>query len=364
MSDHRLPASWQAPAQALARWTALLMGWVWLGQQGQRLSWSVASGVAAVTVWWAVRLILASKPLGHAANARHISLALGLSTAAGAAWLARAETGLLAQTVLLALAVVWAAWACSLTPATGTPTRCQRPWAGWPPLLAALATWTCVIAPVPLTGALLLAATVLAWLAAPGRAPIQTLHQITCRPPATASFHETLPATAMGWMMGSLWLSNAWCATAGWSSSAVVSTHLMLMAALPALIRMDWLPRHLPPLANRLLPLLLVAAGGSLLFAGQTLAHGLVGMFLLALAWALPARSPTPVHPPTARAAARWVPLAGPLGLLAIGHASPSLGPQVLAWAYGALALAAGAHAALSIWPRKRALQPPPLRQS
>jgi hypothetical protein len=364
VSDGRLPSSWQAPAQAFARWTALLMGWVWLGQQGQRLSWSIASGLTAVALWWAVRMILAPKPLGRAANARHISLALGLSAAAGATWLGRAESGPLAQTVLLGLAVVWAAWTSSLAPAAGTPTRCRRPWAGWPPLLAALATWACVIAPAPLAGALLLATTAMAWLAAPRITPIQPFTQIARRQPATASLHETIPATAMGWMMGSLWLSNAWCASAGWSSSAVVGTHLMLMAALPALIRMDWLPSRLPPLANRLLPLLLVAAGGGLLFAGQNLANGLVGMFLLALAWALPDRSPASGQPPKASAAARWAPLAGPLVLLSIGQGSPSFGPQVTAWAYGTLALVAGAGAVWSGWHREDAGQPPPLRQS
>jgi hypothetical protein len=35
-------------ARALARWIVLLLGWVWLGAQGQRLGWALASGVVPV----------------------------------------------------------------------------------------------------------------------------------------------------------------------------------------------------------------------------------------------------------------------------------------------------------------------------
>ena len=49
------PRVFPPEALALARWTALLMGWVWLGAQGQRLGWSVASGVLPVALWWALR---------------------------------------------------------------------------------------------------------------------------------------------------------------------------------------------------------------------------------------------------------------------------------------------------------------------
>ena len=53
------PPPLRTEALALARWTALLMGWVWLGAQGQRLGWSVASGVLPVALWWAMRGLLA-----------------------------------------------------------------------------------------------------------------------------------------------------------------------------------------------------------------------------------------------------------------------------------------------------------------
>jgi hypothetical protein len=323
------------------------MGWVWLGQQGQRLSWSLASGVVAVALWWAVRLVLAQKPLGHIASVRHLSLALGLTTAAGAAWLAHAESGLPAQGGLLVLALVWAVWASTLEQQAQQSPRCQRPWAGWPPMLAALATWAAVSEPAGpqstglIVAMVLLGATLLNGITSPQRVPT------TRREPKSLSLAETIPPTAMGWMMGSLWLSNAWCASAGLSSQTVVGLHLMLMAVLPALIRIDWLPRHLPALVNRLLPLVLVAVGGALLWAGPALANGMVGMLLLALAWALPARSPQNAHHCPAHSMGQWAALAGPMLLLAIGQWSPSLGPQALSWAYGALGAMASAMAIL-----------------
>ena len=40
-----------AHAGEVAQWTVLLLGWLWLGEQGMRLGWSMASGVLAVAVW-------------------------------------------------------------------------------------------------------------------------------------------------------------------------------------------------------------------------------------------------------------------------------------------------------------------------
>jgi hypothetical protein len=340
---HRL-TDWRAPALALARWTALLMGWVWLGAQGQRLGWSIASGVLAVALWWALRLVLAHLAWREA-PARRTVLALGMLTAAGAGFVAQADAGPASLWMLMALAALWAAWSVALdATAANTSSRCQRPWAGWPPVLAALITWAVLGTPVPpsltawpvslvlLGAALLASAAVPERRRAPGRPPL----------PSNVSSSTGLPQTAMGLMMGSLWLGNAWCASAGWSTPSVVGFHLLLMAVLPGLVRLDLIPRHLPPLASRALPLLLVLAGALLLVAGQQLAHGLVGMLLLALAWALPTRSATTFKNHHSGRALRWAPGGGPLLLVAVGLWSPTLGPQALTLAYGALGALAG----------------------
>jgi hypothetical protein len=327
--------SLRAPAQALSRWTALLLGWVWLGAQGQRLGWSIASGVLAVALWWGLRLVLAQR-MRREAPRRGTLLTLGGLTAVCAGFVAQADGGTASFWMLMALAALWAAWSVALDASATNATRCQRPWVGWPPVLAALISWAVLSAPtalsltglpialVLLAAALLASATVPARPSAPRRLPA----------PITTS---TLPQTAMGLMMGSLWLGSAWCASAGWSTQSVVGFHLLLMAALPGLVRLDAIPRQLPPLVSRALPLTLVLVGALLLCAGQQLAHGLVGMLLLALAWALPVPS-TPVARPLLRRA----PLGGPLLLVAVGVWSPSLGPQALALAYGALAALAG----------------------
>lgn len=316
------------------------MGWVWLGQQGQRLSWSLASGVGAVALWWALRLVLAQRPPGQTTSSRHTALAMGLVTAGGAVWLHQAAPGSLAELGSLALAMVWAVWASALESHALRSPRCQRPWTGWPPLAAALLTWFAASVPGPMAGAVLLGAAALAWAA--GGSAIRNVHQAT---PVRAKV-VTLPATAMGWMMGTLWLSQSWCASAGWSSHTVVGLHLALMAMMPALVRLSALPNAMPPLAHQLVPLMLVALGGGLLWSGQALANGLVGMLLLALAWALPSR----MARSTPNSVGIWTTLAGPLLLLAIGHWSTPLGPAALAWAYGALGTVAGALVMQTLW--------------
>lgn len=332
----------RAPALALARWTALLMGWVWLGAQGQRLGWSLASGVLAMALWWSLRLVFAQR-MRREAPARRTLLALGLLTAAGAGIIARAVAGPASFWMLMALAALWAAWSVTLDATAASTTRCRRPWVGWPPVLAALITWAVLGIPVaqPLTGSpvslVLLGAALLASAAAPERraTPYPT--------PAPLTATSALPQTAMGLMMGSLWLGSAWCASAGWSTQTMVGFHLLLMAVLPGLVRLDLIPRQLPPMARQALPLALVLAGGLLLWMEQTLANGMVGMVLLALAWALPVHAHAPIQKGLIRQQAlRWAPLGGPALLIIVGAWSPSMGPQALALAYGGLSALAG----------------------
>ena len=331
----------RAPTLALARWTALLMGWVWLGAQGQRLGWSLASGVLAVALWWALRLVFA-QGMWREKPARRTLLALGLLTAAGAAFVARADAGPASFWMLMALAALWAAWSVALDATAANTTRCRRHWVGWPPVLAALITWALLSIPVaqPLTvlpvSLVLLGAALLASAAAPERRAMPR------RSPAPLTATSALPQTTMGLMMGSLWLGSAWCASAGWSTQTVVGLHLLLMALLPGLVRLDLIPRQLPPLASRALPLMLVLVGVLLMVTGQQLAHGLVGMLLLALAWALPMQPAAMVKNSQTLRALRWVPLGGPLLLVIVGTRSPSMGPQALTLAYGGLGALAG----------------------
>lgn len=341
------PHSAAHPAShALARWLVLLMGWVWLGQQGQRLGWTVASGVLAVVLWWALRLLLGQRRWVHRLPQR-APVWLGAATAGGALGVASLPASPMAHALLLALAGVWACWSAALDVASA-PARCPRRWAGWPPLLAAGLTglaietpglWTAAglhLAPgTAAAGVLLLAA----WLQQPHtHAPRHAFH------PTMHTEAAVLPHSAMGLMMGSLWLSSAWCATASWSPASVVGLHVLLMALLPALTRLDLLPRQVPHAVAHALPLALVLGGSLVLLWGPGLAHGITGMGLLALAWALHGERFVQPDPPTRTRhglAQHSAALSGPALLLAVGWWSPTLGPQALQGAYGLLGAAA-----------------------
>jgi hypothetical protein len=262
-------------AQALLRWGLLLTGWVWLGQQGQRLGWSVASGVLAVALWWALRVLFAQSGLVKQLPRRAL-VWLGAVTVGGALGVASLPASPAAHTLLLVLAGVWALWSAALE--AGSPSAIAYP----------------------------------------------------CGAAAA------LPQTAMGLMMGSLWLTSSWCATAGLPPATVVGFHVLLMAVLPTLASLFRLPAQRPPWAAQALPLALVLGGSLVLQLGNGWAHGATGMALLALAWALQA----PQHP-AFHTARRWGALAGPALLLAVGWWSPTLGPQVLQAAYGLLGVGA-----------------------
>ena len=316
------------------------MGWVWLGAQGQRLGWSFASGVLPVALWWALRLMLAQWPAWVDITGKRLSTGLGVLTAAGAWSLAQAESTTTSLSGLMALTVVWAFWTSALDHQAASLRRCQRPWSGWQPMIAALAVWLTAGVPQATGTGVALALMGAACLAFTSPAHTTAPHL------SHGTLANAAPQTAMGLMMGSLWLNSQWCANVGWSIHTVVGLHLALMAVLPGLIRLDLLPRQLPPMANQLLPLAMVMAGCGLLWSEQRLAHGLTGMVLLAVAWALPAR-PTNTRSPSAAQTAPasgqwWSSLMGPLLLLAIGAASPLWGPHALANAYAGLGLLAG----------------------
>lgn len=333
----------QPAALAVARWVVVLMGWVWLGAQGQRIGWSLASGVVPVAVWWAMRLTFTNLQFSQYVP-RSAAWVLGVLTALGTLVLAKFPS--LGIGALLALGVAWAGWAVLLN-APEAVSRCTGRWVGWPPLVAAA---LCALATaVPMSqhqsqsavALLLLAA---AWLAR-GVCGKELALASHCGSPAAV-----LPTASMGLMMGTLWLGSDWCRAAGLSNAQVVVLHLGLMAALPALTRLDLIPRRLSVLQSQRISLILVVAGSFVLLSGRQATQGLLGMGLMFLAWAMHSgRFGAVVNP-----AERWFALVGPLLLLLVGWLSPLWGPLALQWGYGAL----GAMALLALPMTGRYSQP------
>jgi hypothetical protein len=312
-------------APALAGWAVLLTGWVWLGQQGQRLGWSLASGVLAVALWWALRVLFAQSGFVHRLP-RQASVWLGAVTVGGAMGVASLPASPTAHALLLALAGVWALWSAALE--AGSRGACTTATRGLP---------------------------------------------------AAAS----LPQTTMGLMMGSLWLSTNGCALAGLPPATVVGFHVLLMSALPVLASRWRLPPQWP-CAAQALPLALLLAGSLVLQLGNGVVHGATGMALLALGacaaegnrlqrmeksptsplffrlWCVPQPSKAGANSTLSPAVSLRFPLprrllagalqgaplhtarhctalAGPALLLAVGWWSTTLGPQALQAAYGLL---------------------------
>jgi hypothetical protein len=315
---------------ALARWTVLFMAWVWLGAQGQRVGWSLASGVVPVALWWGMRLVFTNLHLSHYLP-RYIPWVLGVLTALGT--LAIANFPGLSTFALLALACVWAAWTAVLD-LPDASSRCQGRWAGWPPLLAAALCALATVAPVPVAvshSAVVLVLLCAAWL---GRGLPCTRREAAshCGHPAVV-----IPTAAMGLMMGTLWLGSDWCRSAGVSNAQLVVMHLGVMAALPALTRLDLIARQLTQRQSQRTSLLLVFAGSMVLVSGSQAAHGLVGMGLMFLAWAMHAGR----YGGVVDKGWPWSALIGPILLLLVGFLSPLVGPQALLWAYAALGIMA-----------------------
>jgi hypothetical protein len=147
----------------------------------------------------------------------------------------------------------------------------------------------------------------------------------------------SLPGQAMGLMMGSLWLSGQWCLGPGWTDAQAVALHLGLMLGVPllaaAVLRLGRLSGPVPEWP----PTALLATGALLMAWPGSSAWRSAGMLLLVLAWSLAAHRSASARPGAVSLPAGL----GPVLLLAVGLASPSLGPQSLQWAYGALGVLA-----------------------
>lgn len=110
MSEHylRRPSSVWRQADALAAW--LLLGWL-----GQRLGWSLASGVLPVVLWWALRGA-AHGPL-PALRRPSSTVFPALTLLATLGGLLGAATTMASLPLLLAAAAAWGLWSAALLPA-------------------------------------------------------------------------------------------------------------------------------------------------------------------------------------------------------------------------------------------------------
>ncbi len=316
------PEPLDARALAVARWTVLWLGWLWLGQQGRLAGWGWAAGTAVVASWWALQVLAPAWP------GRVSMRALGLLAA-----LAVLGTEVLpadaARACVWLAAVPWGLW-CGRLRAHKSCGQAGPAWA-WAPAGAAL----------------LAGIAVLAW---PGMASVLTAglltacalglsrHRSSAAPREAASPAGRWSGMAMGLMMGSLWLSADWCSAAGIPLQGVIAAHLAVMGLLPALVSLrPGARRGLAIAGGEDLRLLLLAAGGLIAWIEPSPAGWAAAMACHALAWAAgvhrpldrsgpPARYPEPVS-----SLAPTLGLAGPVLLLAVGLASQAWGPQALA---------------------------------
>lgn len=345
--------TWLADAGEVAQWMAQILAWLWLGQQGQRLGWSLASGVLPVALWWAMRVLCRGSGWAFRCPSALVG-GLGFLTALGvglSSWIS-ARAGVGDQGALLLLAAVWGTWSALVETRTQASSFVHGGWP-WQPVLAATllglgclvfgqATEYFVCAPGL---ALALCAAV---LYARDRQPAWRAR--ACSGAGNAS-HSLLAPSAMGLMMGTLWLGHDWCMGPGWTTGQTVAAHVALMAGLPALtawaLRL-WQAVHPAATSASAAPELAVwvlLAVGPLIWLGSSPAHGLLAMLLPSLAWALHCQRPRPVAMPLRDWPAelrRGLALAlGPVLLVAVGVFSPVLGPLAIQLALAWLGLLA-----------------------
>jgi len=328
MSDTRqAPTSRQGAwlhAGEVAHWTVVLLAWLWLGEQGMRLGWSLASGVLAVVLWWAARLLSRGRGWALAAGPALMGL-LGLLSAWGVWWPDFLSGHSAAHVGLLAVAVVWGVW-CGLIETRSQTSTFTLARVAWHPLVAAALAYgvwrmpgSTLLAPLGVSAMLALCAAVLH-----ARDRSMAWQSGVCRG-VQASLPQVLPASAMGLMMGSLWLGNGWCAGLNWSPAWMISAHLVLMAGLPALVAgliRWWVPAEDAAGHERLgfISLACLVVGPWMLL-GDGVVHGVLAMLLPSLAWAVHlGRHRMPAGP-----AVRWTP--GVQRGLAL-----ALGPGLLGW--------------------------------
>jgi len=82
-----------------------------------------------------------------------------------------------------------------------------------------------------------------------------------------AQLEHTLPPSAMGLMMGTLWMGNGWCAGLGLSNEQQVLWHVLLMALLPSLVWVGALSATQGPVAIQMAMTCLGVLAAAQLFA-------------------------------------------------------------------------------------------------
>ena len=372
----RPATSWSSPC-AVAGWVVQILGWLWLGQMGMRLGWSVASGLGAVSLWWAVRWAVRDSPWVMQWRPEMV-LGLGVASAGLVGVVAYGASALAAHGVLLILAGIWGLW-CAVLEAQLSALNLKG-WGGatapaaWHSALAAVLVGFVWVVPVGAAGpadsvaaALLICGLV---LAVGLKAEDRSTDPVPGQPLGAEPLSRGLPSIAMGLMMGSLWLGSEWCANAGLSLGASVALHVALMAVLPAALWTVFAlyPGWMPNVERRRLWVLSLLALSALVILLLPPAHGVWAMLLLSLAWALDphrANAPRPVaasqldlHAPSVSEDKRALAsrlglnatvlsavLLGPGMLLLVGLNSAASGPQALR---GALVMV-GALAALCL---------------
>jgi len=350
-------------AGEVAHWIVLLLGWLWLGEQGMHLGWSLASGVLAVAVWWAVRLLCRGSAWAFSCQPYVVGL-FGGFTVLGVGVLQSAMSQPFAHALLLGVAVTWGLWSALIETRSRVSTFQLGPVA-WHPLLAAGLVglgwqWpTGELFKHP--GVIFLLVPCAGLVYAHDRR--SAVNPIACQGPR-ANLQNLLAPSAMGLMMGSLWLGNAWCASLGWSNQQMVGAHLALMAGLPTLAALVMRRAELWHAASELharvnLSLLVM---GALMQFGDSVAHGVLAMLLPSLAWALHCcrqRAPNILKQPSTPWVSRsWALLLGPFLLLWVGLVSPIHGPWAMYSALALLGALAAGHLVV-LWWRKQAMHSP-----
>lgn len=328
------PNDWLAHAGEVAQWTLLLLGWLWLGEQGSRLGWSLASGVMAVALWWTARLMCRGQAWVFRCPPLLIGLG-GLITALGVALTSQLPDQA-AHLILLMVALLWGLWSAMVETRSQVSTF-ELGSLAWHPLLAAALVVLVLhlpesaqIKPWAVSFLLTLCAVVL-WMR-----DQRTFRRVAvCRGPQ-APIESLLAPSAMGLMMGSLWLDNTWCAGLGWRIDVMVAFHLALMAGLPVMVAgllRGWVASRVSPHAQAQ-GVLVLLLGGALLLLGSSVWQTVLAIVLPALAWALHCCRPRRFQA-TASLMSPWIGrslalLLGPLLLLWVGAASSADGPWPL----------------------------------
>ncbi|WP_310611231.1 hypothetical protein [Limnohabitans sp.] len=351
-------------AGEVAHWFVLLLGWLWLGEQGMHLGWSWASGVLAVAAWWAVRLLCRGSAWAFGCQPYVLGLCGGF-TLLGVCVLQSAMTQPFAHALLLGVAVVWGLWSALIETRSRVSTFQLGPVA-WHSVVAAGLVglgWQWPAGELFKHPGLIFLLALCAGLVYAHDHRAATC-PIACRGPR-ASLQTLLAPSAMGLMMGSLWLGNAWCASLGWSTQHMVGAHLALMAGLPTLAA--WVMRHTGPshaaskLHVRISLLLLVL--GALMQLGDSTAHGVLAMLLPSLAWALHCcrqRGPNVLEQPfTPWASRSWALLLGPVLLVWMGMASPLHGPWAMHAALALLGVLAAGQLVVLWWRKQQGMHSP-----